>query len=49
MERALEVESRNLDYRPTSCGLGHITHLISLGLTFYTHKMKLIFCIPVTT
>ena len=36
MERALELESRDLDYRPTSCGLMHITHLISLGLTFLT-------------
>lgn len=34
MERALELESRGPDYRPTSCGLMHIIHLISLGLTF---------------
>lgn len=34
MERALELECGDLGCRLTSCDLGHITNLISLGLRF---------------
>lgn len=44
MERALEVEPGDLDCRLTSCDLGHITNLISLGLGFLTRNVERVEC-----